>query len=69
VYTLWVDPALNSKAYILPGLGDAGDRINGTDFGETRRNIIQLIADYGTNITQLYRTQVREIERTILSRR
>ena len=31
VYTLWMDPALNEKAYILPGLGDAGDRINGRD--------------------------------------
>ncbi len=31
VYTLWMDPSLNEKAYILPGLGDAGDRINGPD--------------------------------------
>ncbi|MDR2481596.1 MAG: uracil phosphoribosyltransferase [Spirochaetaceae bacterium] len=66
VWTLWVDPALNSKAYITPGLGDAGDRINGKDSGDYARNIIQLISDYGTNITQLYRTQVREIEKTIL---
>ena len=27
IYTLWMDPVLNSKAYILPGLGDAGDRL------------------------------------------
>ncbi len=26
VYTLAVDPILNKKAYIVPGLGDAGDR-------------------------------------------
>ena len=31
VYTLWMDPVLNDKAYILPGLGDAGDRLNGPD--------------------------------------
>jgi uracil phosphoribosyltransferase len=24
-----MDPVLNESAYILPGLGDAGDRING----------------------------------------
>ncbi len=31
VYTAVVDRALNSSGYILPGLGDAGDRIFGTD--------------------------------------
>jgi uracil phosphoribosyltransferase len=66
VYTLWMDPALNTKAYILPGLGDAGDRINGADAGEKPRNIIQLIADYGTQIVGLYREQVRKIEQTVL---
>ena len=30
VYTLWMDPVLNDQAYILPGLGDAGDRIFNT---------------------------------------
>jgi uracil phosphoribosyltransferase len=66
VYTLWMDPVLNTKAYILPGLGDAGDRINGRDEGDKPRNIIQLIADYGTQIVSLYREQVRKIERTVL---
>ena len=68
VYTLWMDPVLNDKAYILPGLGDAGDRINGADKEEMGRNIIQLIADYGSTITSLYRYQVREIENTVLKR-
>lgn len=68
VYTLWMDPALNDKAYILPGLGDAGDRINGPDTPDAPRNIIQLIADYGETIANLYRSQVREIESTVLSR-
>ncbi|MFW5689713.1 MAG: uracil phosphoribosyltransferase [Spirochaetota bacterium] len=68
VYTLWMDPVLNEKAYILPGLGDAGDRLNGSDNHDTPRNMIQLIADYGSNIANLYRSQVREIERTVLSR-
>ncbi|MCL2600749.1 MAG: uracil phosphoribosyltransferase [Treponema sp.] len=68
VYTLWMDPVLNERAYIMPGLGDAGDRINGKD-GETGpRNIIRLIADYGDNIAGLYRSQLREIEDTVLSR-
>jgi uracil phosphoribosyltransferase len=66
IYTLWMDPVLNTKAYILPGLGDAGDRINGRDDGEKPRNIIQLIADYGTQIISLYREQVRRVEQTVL---
>jgi uracil phosphoribosyltransferase len=66
VYTLWMDPALNDLAYILPGLGDAGDRINGSDTETNPRNIIQLIADYGSSISSLYRAQVRKIEETVL---
>lgn len=30
IYTLAVDPVLNSHGYIVPGLGDAGDRLFGT---------------------------------------
>ncbi len=66
VYTLWMDPVLNESAYILPGLGDAGDRINGKDVDVTPRNIMQLIADYGSNIASLYRSQLRQIEETVL---
>jgi uracil phosphoribosyltransferase len=65
IFTLWMDPVLNEKAYIMPGLGDAGDRLNGSD-GEYPRNIIQLLADYGDNIARLYRSQLREIENTVL---
>jgi uracil phosphoribosyltransferase len=68
VYTLWMDPGLNEKAYILPGLGDAGDRINGPDLRDSPRDIIQLIADYGTHVTSLYRDQIRQIEKTVLNR-
>ncbi|MDR2730037.1 MAG: uracil phosphoribosyltransferase [Treponema sp.] len=67
VYILWMDPVLNEQAYIMPGLGDAGDRINGKDSGYGPRNIIQLIADYGSNIANLYRAQLREIENTVLN--
>ena len=66
VYTLWMDPVLNDRAYIMPGLGDAGDRINGKDAETNPRNIIQLIADYGDNIARLYRAQLRKIEDTVL---
>lgn len=66
VYTLWMDPVLNESAYILPGLGDAGDRLNGIDKGPEPRNMIQLIADYGAQICNLYRDQVIEIEKTVL---
>ncbi len=66
IYTLWMDPVMNTKAYILPGLGDAGDRINGPDDGDRPRNIIQLIAEYGTQIVSLYREQVRVVEQTVL---
>ncbi len=65
-YTLWLDPVMNEKAYIMPGLGDAGDRLNGTDKHDNPRNMIQLIADYGHNISCLYRSQLFEIERTVL---
>ena len=65
VFTLWMDPVLNDSAYIMPGLGDAGDRLNGAD-GDEPRNIIQLIADYGQNLVNLYRSQVRQIEKTVL---
>ncbi len=66
VSTLWMDPVLNEAAFILPGLGDAGDRLNGADLSDSPRNIIQLIADYGATIANLYRAQIREIERTVL---
>jgi uracil phosphoribosyltransferase len=66
VYTLWMDPVLNEAAYIMPGLGDAGDRINGRDMESQPRNILQLVADYGSNIARLYRAQLREIEDTVL---
>ncbi|MDR2495369.1 MAG: uracil phosphoribosyltransferase [Spirochaetaceae bacterium] len=66
VFTLWMDPALNDAAYIMPGLGDAGDRINGPDQADHPRNILQLIANYGSNIARLYRAQLREIEDTVL---
>lgn len=65
-YTLWLDPILNSAAYILPGLGDAGDRLNGCDTKDAPRNIIQLIADYGSNIAGLYRSQLYQIEKIVL---
>ena len=65
-YTLWLDPVMNEKAYIMPGLGDAGDRLNGVDKKDQPRNIMQLIADYGHNISCLYRSQLFEIERTVL---
>ncbi len=68
LYTLWMDPVVNEVAYIVPGLGDAGDRINGPDIDDYSRNIIQLIADYGANISALYRSQVREIEKTVLEK-
>jgi uracil phosphoribosyltransferase len=67
VFTLWMDPVLNEAAYIMPGLGDAGDRINGRDMEERPRNIMQLVADYGSNIARLYRAQLREIEDTVLN--
>ena len=68
IFTLWMDPVLNAKAYILPGLGDAGDRLNGADEEDNPRNIIQLIAAYGTGTVSLYKSQVRKIEETVLGR-
>lgn len=65
-YTMWLDPVLNEKAYIMPGLGDAGDRLNGCDKKENPRNIIRLIADYGAAIASLYHNQLTKIEQTVL---
>lgn len=65
-YTLWMDPALNSSAYIMPGLGDAGDRLNGMDKKENPRNIIRLIANYGSTINGLYSSQLSKIESVVL---
>ena len=67
-YTLWMDPALNEKAYIMPGLGDAGDRLNGCDKKENPRNIIRLIANYGSTINGLYNSQLAEIESLVLDK-
>ena len=67
VYTLWMDPVMNESAYILPGLGDAGDRLNGMDEPDYPRNIIQLIADYGSVISDLYRSNGRKNDETVLS--
>jgi uracil phosphoribosyltransferase len=61
-----MDPSLNERAYIMPGLGDAGDRINGVDEDKHPRDMLRLIADYGTTITGLYRDQLRIIEETVL---
>jgi uracil phosphoribosyltransferase len=61
-----MDPVLNEAAYIMPGLGDAGDRINGKDQDSRPRDILQLVAGYGSNIAGLYRAQLREIEDTVL---
>jgi uracil phosphoribosyltransferase len=66
VYTLWMDPVVNNQAYILPGLGNVGDRINGPYKEDASRHIIQLIADYGTHISDLYRAQIQKIEETVL---
>jgi uracil phosphoribosyltransferase len=30
IYTLSIEAGLNEKGYLLPGLGDAGDRLFGT---------------------------------------
>ncbi len=67
-YTIWMDPALNSKAYILPGLGDAGDRLNGCDKKENPRNILRLIANYGSTINGLYNSQLAKIESMVLDK-
>lgn len=66
-HTLWLDPVLNDKAYILPGLGDAGDRINGPDTEESPRKILRLLADFG-HMHGLYAPQFAAIEHAVLPR-
>jgi uracil phosphoribosyltransferase len=40
--------------------------MNGADPPEYPRNMIQLMADYGSDIAALYRAQIRGIEKTVL---
>jgi uracil phosphoribosyltransferase len=68
IFTLWMDPVLNTQAYILPGLGNVGDRINGPYKEGASRNIIQLLADYDAHIIRLYRSQLQKIEEAVLGR-
>ena len=53
----------------MPGLGDAGDRLNGMDKKENPRNIIRLIANYGSTINGLYNSQLSKIESMVLEGR
>ena len=39
IYVSTLDRCLNENGYILPGLGDAGDRIFGTKQGQARRSV------------------------------
>ncbi len=64
-HTLWLDPVLNEQAYIVPGLGDAGDRLNGEDDPACPRRIMRLLADF-VHMHGLYTRQFHAIERTVL---
>jgi uracil phosphoribosyltransferase len=68
VWAVWMDPTMNTKAYVLPGCGDCGNRLNGEDEGR-KRGMTQLLADYGSNICGLYREQLFEIERIMVEGR
>ncbi len=70
IYTLWLDPSLNELAYILPGLGDAGDRLQGEEEGNQqlyKNDIMKLIKCYGSGISALYKNQLKKIEEIISS--
>ena len=41
VYTACIDPQLNDKGYIVPGLGDAGDRAFGTASSDQFGNLTE----------------------------
>ena len=67
IYTLWMDPVLNTKAYILPGLGDAGDRDQRTRRrARSRATSSSSSPTTERSIVSLYREQVRRIEQTVL---
>lgn len=65
-YVLWMDPTLDERSYIVPGLGDAGDRLNRHDPPGIKRNIVELIAGYDSAVNNLYRSQIRAIETAVL---
>ncbi len=65
IHSLWLDPVLNELAYILPGLGDAGDRMHGRDEEGAPRDVLALIETYGSKVASIYASQIQRIEQTI----
>ncbi len=56
IFTAWLDPVLNSKGYILPGLGDAGDRLNGN-----AEHVGELLKRYGEEFCRVHEKQIESL--------
>jgi len=60
IHLAWLDPVLNEKGYILPGLGDAGDLLNGK-----LESIDALFASYGREFCTIHRKQIETVYKSI----
>ena len=66
IYTAAIDPALNDKGYILPGLGDAGDRLNGSENSHGKeRGVIELIQNYEEVYQTRYALEIKAIRKIV----
>jgi len=56
VYLAWMDPLLNKKGYILPGLGDAGDLLNGQT-----EELGLLLRSYSAEFCKVHEKQIESL--------
>ncbi len=61
IATLAIDTVLNDKGYIIPGLGDAGDRLAGPDRNTT---LDDMFKSFGKEFCNRYEDQVNEVYKT-----
>lgn len=56
LHLAWMDPLLNDSGYILPGLGDAGDLLNGDT-----EDIDDLLKSYGKEFCRVHERQIEAV--------
>lgn len=56
IHLAWLDPLLNDLGYICPGLGDAGDQLNGNT-----EELGLLLGSYGTEFCRVHEKQIEAV--------
>ncbi len=64
IYMISMDRLMNPMGYIIPGLGDAGDRLNGPDISGRDRDITALIKGYGSGMIDRYADAIHALYAT-----